>query len=53
MGLSPLLNFVKNSYLFDKFYRVGSTVTVESGWMGVINADTFMPIFSACRYLVS
>ena len=37
---------MKNSYLFDKFDRIGSTVAIKSGQLGG-NADTFMPIFSA------
>ena len=47
MGWYPLLNYVKNSYLFDKFfYRTDSTIAVKRGQLGG-NAGTFMPIFSA------
>ena len=46
-GVIPHLNYVKNSYLFDKMcYKISSTITVKSGQLGG-NADTFMPIFSA------
>ena len=38
---------MKNSYLFDKFVRIGSTMVVKSGQLGGGNADTSMPIFSA------
>ena len=44
MGWYPLLNYVKNSYLFDKF--VIEFVAVKSAQLGG-NADTFMSIFSA------
>ena len=33
------------------FYRIGSTVAVKSVLLGAINADTFMPIFSADNIL--
>ena len=36
-----LLNYVKNSFLFDKFwYRIGSTIAVKTGLMGGV-ADTY------------
>ena len=34
-------------------YRIESTVAVRSGSLGVINADTFMPIFSADTWFLS
>ena len=47
MGWYPLLNYVKNSYLFDKFViELVALLAVKSGPLGGI-ADTFMPIFSA------
>ena len=49
MGWYPLLNYVKNCYLFDKLVieLVGSTIAVEIGQLGG-NAHTFLPaIFSA------
>ena len=42
MGWYPLLNYVKNSYLFDKFV----IELVAPSQLGS-NAHTFMPIFSA------
>ena len=47
MGWYPFLNYVKNSYLFDKFViELVRTVTVKSDQLGG-NANTFMTIFSA------
>ena len=42
----PLLHYVKNSYLFDKFVIELVALAVKSGQLGGI-ADTFMLIFSA------
>ena len=44
MGWYPLLNYVRNSYLFDKF---AIELVVKRGQMGGCNADTFVHIFSA------
>ena len=47
MGWYPFLNYVKNSYLFDKFViELVRTVAVKSDQLGG-NANTFMTIFSA------
>ena len=35
------------------FYKIGSTVAVKNGQLGVINADAFMPIFSADTWFLS
>ena len=45
MGWYPLWNYVKNSYLFDKFV-IELVIAIKSGQLGG-NADTFMPMFSA------
>ena len=45
MGWYPLWNYVKNSYLFDKFV-IELVIAIKSGQLGG-NADTFMPMLSA------
>ena len=46
MGWYPLSNFVKNSYLTDKFV---TELVVKSGQLDG-NADTFLLIFSAYTF---
>ena len=43
MGWYPLLNYVKNSYLFDKFV-IELVIAIKSGQLG---GNTSMPMSSA------
>ena len=49
----PLKLCEENLIIWKICYRIGSTVAVKSGELGVINADTFMSIFSADTWFLS